>query len=166
VAKLFNITKPDRAYFGRKDAQQLAVIRRMASDMNMDVSVVGLPIVREPDGLAMSSRNVYLSETERASATRIRKALSEASRLYAGGERDIGLIERRVYDALSAIPGARAEYVEIVDENTMKPPVRADAKLLCAVAVHIGKTRLIDNIALRSAFFTPRFRSPSPTALQ
>jgi pantoate--beta-alanine ligase len=151
VAKLFNITRPDRAYFGRKDAQQLAVIRRMASDMNMDVSVVGLPIVRESDGLAMSSRNVYLSEAERALATRIRKTLSEASGLYAGGERDIGLIERRVYDTLSAIPGARTEYVEIVDEDTMKPPARTDANLLCAAAVHIGKTRLIDNISLRAS---------------
>jgi pantoate--beta-alanine ligase len=151
VAKLFNITKADRAYFGRKDAQQLAVIRRMVLDMNMDAEVVGMPIVREPDGLAMSSRNVYLDETERASAAGIRKALCEASRLYTDGERDIRLIERRVRDRLSAIPGARAEYVEIVDERTMRPPARADAVLLCAVAAHIGKTRLIDNISLRVA---------------
>jgi pantoate--beta-alanine ligase len=149
--KLFNITKADRAYFGRKDAQQLAVIRRMALDMNMDTEVVGMPIVREPDGLAMSSRNAYLDEDERVSATGIRQALCEASRLYSDGERDIRLIERRVRDMLSAIPKASAEYVEIVDEKTMRPPTVADAALLCAVAVHIGKTRLIDNISLCAA---------------
>jgi pantoate--beta-alanine ligase len=151
VMKLLNITKADAAYFGRKDAQQLAVIRRMVLDMNMDAEIVGMPIVREPDGLAMSSRNVYLNDEERVSAAGIRKALCEASRLYSDGELDIRLMERRVRDMLSAIPGASAEYVEIVDENTMRPPAGADAALLCAVAVRIGKTRLIDNISLCAA---------------
>jgi pantoate--beta-alanine ligase len=148
VAKLFNLTTADRAYFGRKDAQQLAVVRRMVIDMNMDVEIIDMPIVREEDGLAMSSRNAYLSDGERASAVRIHSALSEAARLCLGGERDIGLVKRRVRDMLSAIPSAAVEYVEIVDEKTMRPPTQLASDVLCAVAVRVGKTRLIDNAIL------------------
>jgi pantoate--beta-alanine ligase len=148
VAKLFNITKPDKAYFGRKDAQQLAAVERMAADLNMDVEVVGMPTVREPCGLAMSSRNAYLNDEERAAAVRIHEALSEASKLCAEGERDAGRIERHVTETLSAVPLIRVEYAEVVDAKTMRPPDGASAAVLCAVAALVGKTRLIDNVPL------------------
>jgi pantoate--beta-alanine ligase len=149
VSKLFNITNPHRTYFGRKDAQQLAVIGRMASDLNMGVDVIGMPVIREPDGLAMSSRNVHLSDEERADAAYIYKALSEASRLFGEGERDIRRIERRVIEFLSEIPSITPEYAEIVDAKTMRPPDGDREEIICAVAARIGKTRLIDNMRLK-----------------
>jgi pantoate--beta-alanine ligase len=149
VMKLFHAALPDRAYFGKKDAQQLAVVKRMAKDFNMRVAIVGLPTVREADGLAMSSRNAYLSAAERAAAPCVFKALADAAELYRQGVSDASGVERRVRESLSRVPLARVDYVEIVDAETMmRPPARADRPVLCAVAVCIGETRLIDNIEL------------------
>ncbi|MDR1246882.1 MAG: pantoate--beta-alanine ligase [Clostridiales Family XIII bacterium] len=149
VSKLFNITYPRRAYFGQKDAQQLAVIKRMVLDLNMDVEVVGMPVIREADGLAMSSRNAYLNDEERADAAYICKALSEASRLFDEGERDIRRIERHIGELLSKIPSIALEYAEIVDAKTMRPPDGDHGEIICAVAARVGKTRLIDNVRLK-----------------
>jgi pantoate--beta-alanine ligase len=149
VSKLFHTATPSKAYFGRKDAQQLAIIKRMALDLNMDVEVIGMPIVREADGLAMSSRNAYLNDEERADAALIYKALSEASALCDSGERDIRRIERHVSELLSKTPSIKADYVKIVDVKTMQPPGGVGGEIICAVAARVGKTRLIDNVPLR-----------------
>jgi pantoate--beta-alanine ligase len=148
VMKLFHATLPDRAYFGQKDAQQLAVVKRMAKDFNMRVAVVGAPTVREADGLAMSSRNAYLNAAERAAAPCVFKALSGLPELCGRGVLDAERIKRHVNEQLSSAPLARVDYVEIVDAETMQPLERVDRPALCAVAVYIGETRLIDNIAL------------------
>ena len=150
VMKLFCAALPDRAYFGQKDAQQLAVVKRMAKDFNMRLAVVDAPTVREADGLAMSSRNAYLNAAERAAAPHIFKALSGASELYRQGVSDADRIKRRVNENLSAVPLARVDYIEVVDAETMQPLERVDRPALCAVAVYIGETRLIDNIALEA----------------
>ena len=134
VSKLFHIVAPDRAYFGQKDAQQLAVIRRMVRDLNFDLEIVGCPIVREEDGLAKSSRNTYLSEDERQAATVLHRGLC-------AGEEIIAAIKERIQDE----PLARIDYIELVDWDTLKPVERISGEVLAAVAVYIGKTRLIDN---------------------
>jgi pantoate--beta-alanine ligase len=148
VMKLFHIVRPDKAYFGQKDAQQLAVIKRMALDFNMDAEIVGLPIVREPDGLAMSSRNAYLNDQERRAAPCLHEALSGALSLCRQGCRDVRQIKQHIYRILSGVPLATVDYVEIVDTETMQPLQQIDRPVLCAMAVFIGKTRLIDNILL------------------
>jgi pantoate--beta-alanine ligase len=148
VCKLFNIVKPHLALFGKKDYQQLAVIRRMAADLNMAVDIVGMPIVREPDGLALSSRNAYLSETERTSALCLSRALNEARRLYRRGERDVGVLRGGVGAILAAEPGARSDYVDFRNGETLEEVELADERTLVALAVKIGKTRLIDNCIL------------------
>jgi pantoate--beta-alanine ligase len=147
VAKLFNIVCPDNAYFGKKDFQQLKVIQRMVKDLNFPVNVVGCPVVREPDGLAMSSRNKYLSDEERESALYISQALFEAKRMYEDGAADANLIKERVRQIISQAKHLKEiQYVEIVDSNTLKPVDKVKKSDVLAVAVYIGNTRLIDNI--------------------
>lgn len=150
VAKLFSLTGPCRAYFGEKDFQQLAVVRRMASDLSMPVEVVGCPIVRELDGVAMSSRNVYLTPGQRAAAPVLHRSLQAAAGAANDGERDPQAIEQVVRDAVAATDGAELDYVALVAADTLEPAetVAGDQRLL--VAVRFGATRLLDNIAVRT----------------
>ncbi len=145
VCKLFTIVMPHVALFGKKDYQQLAVIRRMAADLNMAVDIVGMPIVREADGLAMSSRNAYLSQPERESALCLSRALDEAGKLCRRGEKDVGLLRGRVGEILAAQSSVVIDYVEFRDSETLDDVTLADERTLLALAVKIGKTRLIDN---------------------
>ena len=145
VSKLMNISQADRAYFGQKDAQQLAVVRRMVRDLNMNVEVVGCPIVREEDGLAKSSRNTYLSPAERKAALVLSRAVREGQRLMKEGERDAKTILGTMRAIIEAEPLARIDYVEMVSWDGIKPVDVADSSVLVAMAVYIGKTRLIDN---------------------
>jgi len=145
VAKLFNIVKPTRAYFGQKDAQQFRVLRRMVENLNMDVEMIEMPIVREEDGLAMSSRNVYLNEDERKEATRLYKSLLRAKELIDSGERDVQKIKQEMFKVLEH-PLLRIDYVEIVDEKTLRPVDKIESKIIIALAVFVGKARLIDNM--------------------
>jgi pantoate--beta-alanine ligase len=147
VAKLFNIVCPDNAYFGKKDFQQLKVIQRMVKDLNFQVNVVGCPVVRESDDLAMSSRNKYISDEERESALYISKVLFEAKRMFEDGITDPNLIKERVRQIISQAKHLKEiQYVEIVDSNTLKPVDKVKKSDVLAVAVYIGNTRLIDNI--------------------
>ena len=145
VAKLFNIVMPDRAYFGQKDAQQLAVIRHMADDLSYGIEIKGCPIIREEDGLAKSSRNTYLDEKERKAALVLSKALSEGRKLIELGERDADKIKDTVTGIINTEPMAKIDYVEIVKWDSLEPVKNIDGPVLAAVAVFIGKTRLIDN---------------------
>ena len=145
VSKLFNIVQPDRAYFGQKDAQQLAVIRHMVSDLNFGIEIVGCPIVREADGLAKSSRNTYLNEQERKAAVVLNQSLQAAQDLYENGERSAAVLSAAIREKLAAEPLAKPDYVEIVDWNTLEPVETIQDSVLMAIAVYIGKTRLIDN---------------------
>lgn len=145
VSKLFHIVAPDRAYFGQKDAQQLAVIRRMVRDLNFDLEIVGCPIVREADGLAKSSRNTYLNEEERKAAVILHKGLSEGEKLLRAGEKSAEKIVAAIRSTIESEALARIDYVEVVDWNTLKPVDQIQGEVLAAVAVYIGKTRLIDN---------------------
>lgn len=146
VAKLFNIVRPDIAYFGQKDAQQVAVIKKMAKDLNIDTAIKVMPIVREPDGLAMSSRNKYLSPEERKDAAVLYRSLLDARSLVEGGERDPGKVARVIEVAIKAKSSARIDYISIVDPETLKDVDDISAAALIALAVFVGKTRLIDNI--------------------
>lgn len=148
VAKLFNITKPHRAYFGQKDAQQVAVVRRMVRDLNFDLEIVPCPIVREPDGLAMSSRNLYLSPEERRASLVLSRSLELAARLFRTGERSARAIESAVREMISGEPLARIEYVSVVDAGSLQPLQTIDRPALLALAVLVGATRLIDNAVL------------------
>jgi pantoate--beta-alanine ligase len=148
VCKLFNIVQPHRAYFGQKDAQQLAVIKRMVSDLNMPIEIVPMPIVREPDGLAMSSRNRYLNPDERGSATILHRALQLAKNRIEAGERNPANIIGAMQRLVSGEKFARIDYIDIVDVNRFKPVERIEGEILIALAVFIGKTRLIDNLHL------------------
>ena len=145
VNKLFNIVQPDRAYFGQKDAQQLAVIRRMVEDLNMDLEIVGCPIVREEDGLAKSSRNTYLSKEERAAALVLSRAVKRGEELVNAGERDANRIVAEMKALIGEEPLARIDYVKAVDGLTMQQIDTVQRPMLVALAVFIGKTRLIDN---------------------
>lgn len=145
VNKFFNIVKPDRAYFGQKDAQQLAVIKRMVADLNMDIEIIGCPIVREADGLAKSSRNTYLSEEERSAALCLSKSIFLAEALVKDGEISAEIIKAEMRKVLESEPLARVDYVEVVDSLTIEPVVEVKSGTLIAIAVYIGKTRLIDN---------------------
>lgn len=145
VLKLFNIVRPDRAYFGQKDAQQLAVIKRMVRDLNLDVKIEGCPIVREGDGLAKSSRNTYLNKEERLAAVVISRAVKRGLKMVEEGERDSKTIIEVMRTMIESEPLAKIDYVEIVDWHTLKPMEKINGPLLAAVAVYIGKTRLIDN---------------------
>ena len=149
VSKLMNISQADRAYFGQKDAQQLAVVRRMVRDLNMNVEVVGCPIVREEDGLAKSSRNTYLSPAEREAALVLSRAVREGQRLMKEGERDAKTILSAMRAIIEAEPLARIDYVEMVSWDGIKPVDVADSSVLVAMAVYIGKTRLIDNFIFK-----------------
>ena len=146
VSKLFHIVAPDRAYFGQKDAQQLAVIRRMVRDLNFDLEIVGCPIVREEDGLAKSSRNTYLNAEERKAAVVLHKGLTEGEKLLEAGEKDAAKVIAAVREVIEKEPLAKIDYVELVDWNTLKPVNSVEDTVLMAVAVYIGKTRLIDNV--------------------
>ena len=145
VSKLFNIVLPDRAYFGEKDAQQLAIIKRMVKDLNFGTMIVSCPIVREPDGLAMSSRNLYLSPEERTAALSISRSLSGAKELMRNGEKNAVKIREMIVAGISAESLARIDYAEIVDSADLRPVEKIDKPVLAAVAVYFGKTRLIDN---------------------
>jgi len=145
VTKLFQMVQPHVAFFGEKDYQQLAVIRQMVRDLDLGVAIVGCPIVREPDGLAMSSRNVYLSAEERSQALAISRALSAAEEQVRGGERDPRAIEREVVRRVSAEALARIDYVEVRDAETLAPITRLDGPAVLAVAIFFGRTRLLDN---------------------
>ncbi|SER75410.1 pantoate--beta-alanine ligase [Lachnobacterium bovis] len=145
VTKLFNITEADRAYFGQKDAQQLAIVRRMVRDLNYNIQIVGCPIVREEDGLAKSSRNTYLTPEERKKATILHKALEEGERMVNEGETDANKIVETVRNIIESEPLAKVDYVEIVDWNELQKVEKIDGPILMAVAVYIGKVRLIDN---------------------
>jgi len=148
VAKLFNIVQPTRAYFGQKDAQQVMVIKRMVADLNMNLEVVVVPTVRESDGLAMSSRNIYLSPKERQAATILFKALTLARQLRQGGEKDAEKIRRQMTALIQKKPLAQIDYISIADAETLEELNLIDRPALASLAVRIGKTRLIDNIPL------------------
>lgn len=145
VTKLFNIVQPDCAFFGQKDAQQLAIIKRMVADLNMNLQVVGCPIVREEDGLAKSSRNAYLSAAERQAALVLSRAVRAGEAAVRAGERDAAAVKRQMSAIIEAEPLARIDYVEVVDGATMQPVDTLGRSVLAALAVYIGSTRLIDN---------------------
>ena len=148
VSKLFHIVQPDRAYFGQKDAQQLAVVRRMVRDLNFDLEIVGCPIVREEDGLAKSSRNTYLSEEERKAAVVLSRSLAKGKELIESGERDAETIKKAIREVIDAEPLAKIDYVEVVNFDTIEAMDTLDGTVLTAIAVYIGKTRLIDNFLM------------------
>lgn len=148
VAKLFTGVQPQRAYFGQKDAQQAAVIRQMTRDLNFPIEIVVCPIVREPDGLAMSSRNVYLDAEQRRAATVLYRALSAAKAAYQDGERDAETLRGKMKDILEAEPLAEVQYVSCADYDTLEELDTVTGKALLSMAVFIGKTRLIDNMIL------------------
>ena len=145
VTKLFNLSEADRAYFGQKDAQQLAVVRRMVRDLNANIEIIGCPIIREDDGLAKSSRNTYLSSEERQAATVLNKALIAGKQMVEEGEKSALTVKSRIEDIISKEPLAKIDYVEITDWNSIEPVDIIDGSILCAIAVYIGNTRLIDN---------------------
>jgi pantoate--beta-alanine ligase len=148
VAKLFNIVKPHMAFFGQKDYQQCAVIRRMVNGLNMDVDVVVLPTVREPDGLAMSSRNSYLSADDRRKAAVIHRALSAAEQLARAGGKEPEKLKNNMLAVLREVPGIEIDYVEVADNETLAPIVSAQDSMVLLVAVRLGHTRLIDNLVI------------------
>jgi len=144
-AKLFHIVKPHVTIFGKKDFQQYVTIRRMVRDQNMDIEVVGMDTTREPDGLAMSSRNVYLNQEERKSALSLSRSLDLAGELYGNGERDAASILEKVRARIAGYPHTGIDYAQICDVKTMKDVVRIEGECVLALAVRVGKTRLIDN---------------------
>ena len=149
VTKLFNIVCPDRAYFGQKDAQQLAVIKRMAKDLNMPLEIVGCPIVREADGLAMSSRNTYMNEEERKAALILSKSIKLGQKLIEDGERDSSVVRSKMIELLESEPMADVEYVNVVNNLTMEDIDKIEGEILVAIAVKINnKVRLIDNFMI------------------
>lgn len=145
VTKLFNIVTPDNAYFGQKDAQQLAVIKRMVEDLNMDIKIHGCPIVREADGLAKSSRNTYLSAEERKAALILSQSIALGKKMADDGETNAETITSAMKAKIETEPLAKIDYVKIVDSLTMQQVKTLENSVLCAIAVYIGKTRLIDN---------------------
>lgn len=147
VLKLFNIVKPDKAYFGQKDAQQLAIIKRMVRDFNIDIQIVGCPIVREPDGLAKSSRNTYLDKEERKAALILSSSLKKGMELIKTGETDSRNIIAEITKVINSEPLANIDYVSVVDAITMQNVEKIESDVLVAIAVRIGKTRLIDNFS-------------------
>ncbi len=147
LTKLFNIVNPDNAYFGEKDAQQLAIVKHMVHDLNMNINVIGCPIVREEDGLAKSSRNTYLSPEERKAALVLSKTVFMGRKMVEDGERDVNKILDKMKENINKEPLARIDYVKIVDSLTIKPVEKIEKPILCAMAVYIGKTRLIDNFS-------------------
>lgn len=150
VCKLFTIVWPDVAYFGRKDAQQLRVIQRMVTDLNLPIEVAGMPIVREPDGLALSSRNVYLAADERRHALVLSRALALAEEQFQAGDRRADVIRRAMRRLIRTAPSAAIDYVSIADAETLEELTEIDRPALVSLAVRIGSTRLIDNTLLDS----------------
>lgn len=148
VCKLFNIVRPDTTYFGQKDYQQFLIVRRMSSDLNLNVSVRMLPIVREEDGLAMSSRNAYLGPKQRKEATCLYTALKRAQELVASGENSVARVTAEMKRVIRRVKGARVDYVAVVNSDTLEPVKEIKGKNLVAVAVRLGKVRLIDNLLL------------------
>ena len=148
VAKLFHIVEPDLAFFGQKDAAQVAIIRRMVRDLNMPVTIEVCPIVREPDGLAISSRNAYLSAQERKSALVLHRSLMRVQKLFESGERDSASLISAAKHEFASAPAVRLDYIEIVDPETLEPETTGTKPTLVAVAAFVGQTRLIDNILL------------------
>ena len=148
VAKLFNAVQPHKAYFGQKDAQQAAVIRQMTRDLSYPIEIVICPIVREPDGLAMSSRNVYLDPSQRKAATVLSRSLRAAQEAYEAGERDAEKLRERMEEVLASEPLAQIQYVSCADYDTLEELETVTGKALLSMAVHVGKTRLIDNLVL------------------
>lgn len=151
VLKLFGLVQPTRAYFGQKDAQQLAVVRRLVADLDVPVEIVGCPIVRAEDGLALSSRNVYLSGAERAAAPVLYRALQDARTAWETGERDPGRLRERLLERLSREPLADVDYASVVDPLTFEAPKATLTSVLLVLAVRFGSTRLIDNLLLTTA---------------
>jgi pantoate--beta-alanine ligase len=149
VAKLFNITMPHLAVFGEKDNQQLQVIRRMVKDLNMDIEIMGVPTVREPDGLAMSSRNNYLSPKERKAALCLKRALDISNDMFNRGIRDAGTIKDTMESLILKQPYTKVEYISLCDPLTLEEVTVLGDTTLVALAVRIGKTRLIDNSLLQ-----------------
>lgn len=145
VTKLFNIVKPNKAYFGEKDAQQLAIIKRLVKDLNSDVEIIGCPIVREEDGLAKSSRNSYLSEKERIEARVLSMGLKKCKALLESGERDVQALKKVIEEEINKAESSKIDYIEIVDSESLQEVETVKNKILVAIAVFIGKTRLIDN---------------------
>lgn len=148
VTKLFNLVQPDHAYFGQKDAQQLAVIRRMVADLDQPVEVVGCPIVREADDLAMSSRNTYLTEQGRHDALVLHRSLSDARMRVEAGERDARVLAAGIRAQIEAVPSTEVDYVAVVNADTLEPIERLSGRVLIAIAVRVGQPRLIDNIVV------------------
>ena len=149
VLKLFHIVTPDRAYFGQKDAQQLAVVKRMVRDLNVGTEIIGCPIIREADGLAKSSRNTYLNEQERQAALVLNRSLQAGRALVEAGERNAAVIKRAIIQELDKEPLAEIDYVDIVNFETITPAETLEGTVLAAIAVFIGKTRLIDNFIVQ-----------------
>ncbi|MGL4553521.1 MAG: pantoate--beta-alanine ligase [Gemmataceae bacterium] len=149
VLKLFNLVQPDRAYFGQKDAQQVRVLQQMVQDLAVPVDVVVCPTDREPDGLARSSRNVYLDPVQRAEAVALSRALRRAEALFRGGERDAGVLRAAMADEVTSAAGAALDYAAVVDARTLLPVEEVGGPALAALAVRFGATRLIDNLILR-----------------
>ena len=149
VAKLFNIVEPTRAYFGQKDAQQVVVVRKMVADLNMNLEVVVVPTHREPDGLAMSSRNVYLNPQERQSALVVWKSLNLAQQLWSQGERKAEILRQQMADLIRKEPLARIDYISIANPEMLEELTEIKQPALVSLSVYVGKTRLIDNITLR-----------------
>ena len=145
VLKLFHIVTPDRAYFGQKDAQQLAVIKRMVKDLNVDTEIIGCPIIREEDGLAKSSRNTYLSADERQAALVLSRSLKIGKQLVDAGEKSAKVVKDAITAEINKEPLAKIDYVDVVDFDTITPVDEIKGTTLVAIAVYIGKTRLIDN---------------------
>ena len=148
VAKLFNIVQPTRAYFGQKDAQQAIVIKKMVSDLNMNLEIVALPTVREPDGLAMSSRNIYLSPEQRQAATVLYRALILARELWMQGEKDAERLRQQMRTLIQKEPLANIDYVSVADTGTLEELDTVNCPALVSLVIKIGKTRLIDNVVL------------------
>jgi pantoate--beta-alanine ligase len=148
VAKLLHLVGPSRAYFGQKDAQQLAVVRRMVADLAFPNEIVACPTVREPDGLAVSSRNAYLSAAERERATALYRALSAGRAAFQAGERDPAAVEAAARDLLEGAPGVEPAYVALVEQATFEPAKQAEPGQVLATAARVGRTRLIDNVIL------------------
>ena len=148
VSKLFNIVTPDRAYFGEKDAQQLIVVKKMVKDLNFDIEIIGCPIIRESDGLAKSSRNTYLNAEERSAALCLSRSLKIGKEMIENGEKEAQAVKNAIISEIEKEPLAKIDYVEIVDLDNLEPTNRTDVGILCAIAVYIGKTRLIDNFII------------------
>lgn len=149
VGKLFNIVAPDRAYFGQKDAQQLATIRRFVRDLDFDIEIIPCPIIREEDGLAKSSRNTYLNAEERQAALILSKSLKKGKEAIENGEKDVKKVISIITESLQSEPMARIDYVEVVDFENIQRIEKIEGETLVAIAVYIGKTRLIDNFIVK-----------------